>query len=139
MKDLGVATTPVLGDDRLLQRLVANVVDNAIRHNTPGGRIDIQVTADGEQPSLMITNTGLVIPAEQVAGLLQPFQRLTARPADGDGLGLELSIVAAVAAVAKAHHATLTISPGTRGSLDIGSFPPAIQTIPNPQAALATA
>jgi signal transduction histidine kinase len=134
--DASIATAPVQGDARLLQRLAAILIDNAIRHNIPGGRISIRVTADGQHRSLTITNTGPVIPPGEVTRLLQPFQRLTARPADGEGLGLGLSIAAAIA---KAHHATLTINPGPHGGLDIGvSFPPAIAT-PAPQAALATA
>ena len=133
-----IAPAPVLGDDRLLQRLVTNLADNAIRHNIPGGRISIRVTADGEHPSLTITNTGPAIPADQVSRLLQPFQRLPAtRPADGDGLGLGLSIVAAIA---NAHDATLAISPGPHGGLGIDiSFPAATRTTPARKAALATA
>ena len=133
--DASIAPAPVLGDARLLQRLATNLIDNAIRHNIPGGRISIRVTADGQHPSLTITNTGPVIPPGEVTRLLQPFQRLTARPADGEGHGLGLSIAAAIA---KAHHANLTISPGERGGLDIAiSFPPAAATSA-PQAALAT-
>lgn len=114
------------------------MADNAIRHNIPGGRISIRVTADAEHPSLTITNTGPTIPADQVSRLLQPFQRLPAtRPADGEGLGLGLSIVAAIA---NAHHATLTISPGPHGGLGIDiSFPAATRTTPARKAALATA
>jgi signal transduction histidine kinase len=134
--DASLAPAPVLGDTRLLQRLAANLIDNAIRHNIPGGRISIQVTADGQHPSLTITNSGPVIPPGEVTRLLQPFQRLTARPADSEGLGLGLSIAAAIA---KAHQATLSLNPRQRGGLDIAiSFPQAAAT-PAPQAALATA
>ena len=134
--DASLAPAPVLGDARLLQRLATNLIDNAIRHSIPGGRISIQVTADGQHPSLTITNTGPVIPPGEVTRLLQPFQRLTARPADGEGLGLGLSIAAAIA---KAHQATLTINPGQRGGLDIGIGFPAAAATSAPQAALATA
>jgi signal transduction histidine kinase len=133
-----ITPAAVLGDARLLRRLVTNLIDNAIRHNIPGGQIDIQVTADGGQPRLTITSTGPVIPAAEVTRLLQPFQRLAvARPADGEGLGLGLSIVAAIA---KAHHATLTITPRTHGGLDIAiTFPPTTEIAAARQAALATA
>ncbi len=119
-----ITTAPVLGDARLLQRLAANLIDNALRHNIPGGRADIQVAASGGHPTLTVTNTGPVIPAGQASRLLQPFQRLSAhRPADGEGLGLGLSIVAAIT---KAHHGTLTIHPGPAGGLAIDiSFPAA--------------
>ena len=135
--DVSIASAPALGDARLLERLAINLIDNAIRHNIPGGRISIRVTADGQHSSLTITNTGPVIPPGEVTRLLQPFQRLTARPADGEGLGLGLSIAAAIA---KAHQATLTINPGQRGGLDVAiSFPPATRSTPTWQAALATA
>ena len=123
-----ITAAPVLGDARLLERLAANLIDNAIRHNIPGGRLDLQVTTSGSHPTLKITNTGPLIPAGQASRLLQPFQRLSAtRPAGNDGLGIGLAIVAAIA---KAHNATLTIDPAPRGGLDIAvSFPPAATTI----------
>jgi signal transduction histidine kinase len=132
-----ITAAPVLGDARLLERLVANLIDNAIRHNSPGGRLDIEVTDSVSHPTLKITNTGPLIPAGQASRLLQPFQRLSAtRPADDEGLGLGLPIVAAIA---KAHHATLTLNLGPHGGLDIAiGFPPATTTIaPRDQRALA--
>ena len=119
-----IGPAPVLGDARLLQRLAANLIDNAIRHNIPGGQAGIQVTAADGRSRLTIANTGPVIPADQVTRLLEPFERLPAtRSADADGLGLGLSIVAAIA---KAHHAVLAVSPGPCGGLSIEiSFPPA--------------
>src|SRR6266851_2697913 len=132
-----ITAAPVLGDARLLERLAANLIDNAIRHNVPHGRLDLQVTTSGSHPTLKITNTGPLIPAGQASRLLQPFQRLSAsRPVGDEGLGLGLSIVAAIA---KAQNATLTINPGPHGGLDIAiSFPPAATTItPRDQRALA--
>jgi signal transduction histidine kinase len=135
--DLADITRDIL-NARLLQRLAANLIDNAIRHNIPGGRIGIQVTTSGGHPTLTITNTGPVIQPGQATRLLQPFQRLsTTRPAETEGLGLGLSIAAAIA---KAHHATLAISPQPDGGLSIDvSFTPATATAPHQRKALATA
>ncbi len=94
-----LAPAPATGDPRLAERLIANLVDNALRHNAP----------------LSVINTGPVVPAEAVDRLLQPFQRLRPnRTGHGDGLGLGLSIVQAIA---QAHGATLTISPQPSGGL----------------------
>jgi signal transduction histidine kinase len=130
-----ISPAPVLGDARLLQRLAANLIDNAIRHNIPDGQADIQLTAADGRPRLTIANTGPVIPADQVTRLLEPFQRLPAtRSAAADGLGLGLSIIAAIA---KAHNAVLAVSPGLHGGLSIEiSFPPATAPGTPRQAAL---
>jgi signal transduction histidine kinase len=133
-----ISPAPVLGDARLLQRLAANLIDNAIRHNITGGRIGILVTTSGGHPTFTITNTGPVIQPGQATRLLQPFQRLsTTRSAETEGLGLGLSIVAAIA---KAHHATLAISPRPDGGLSIDvTFTPDTATVPDRRKALATA
>jgi len=117
-----IGPAPVLGDARLLRRLVVNLVTNALRYNVPGGRLDIEVSSNGAGTQFSIVNTGPVVPAGQVSRLLEPFQRMSAaRPADGDGLGLGLSIVAAIA---RAHRATLMVQPGPSGGLDVVvSFP----------------
>jgi signal transduction histidine kinase len=141
---LGLAITasinpaPVLGDARLLQRMAANLIDNAIRHNITGGRIGAQVTTSGGYATLTVTNTGPIIQPVQAARLLQPFERLsTTRSAETEGLGLGLSIVAAIA---KAHHATVAISPQPDGGLSIYvTFPPAMATAPHRRKAHATA
>jgi signal transduction histidine kinase len=112
-----MAAAPVLGDERLVRQLAANLIDNALRHNLPGGTLSIHVTSGRGRSTFTITNTGPVIPAAQIGRLLQPFQRLSAqRPAGDHGLGLGLAIVAAIA---KAHQATLAVSPGRRGGLDV--------------------
>jgi signal transduction histidine kinase len=134
-----IAAAPVLGDARLLERLVANLADNAVRHNISRGWLDIRVAADGGRASLAITNTGPVIPADQVGRLLQPFQRLSARrPADdAAGLGLGLSIAAAIA---RAHQATLAVAPFPHGGLAVDvSFPAAVRGGSAPERALAPA
>jgi len=119
-----MGAAPVLGDDRLLRQLAVNLIDNALRHNLPDGDLSIHVTSGRGRSTFTITNTGPVIPAAQIGRLLQPFQRLSSqRPADDHCLGLGLPIVAAIA---RAHQATLAVSPGRCGGLDIRiSFPAA--------------
>jgi signal transduction histidine kinase len=106
-----------LGDPPLVERLVANLVDNAIRHNQPHGHIDVTTTARGGQAVLSVANSGPPIPAEEVERLFRPFQRLGAERTDqSDGLGLGLSIVHAIAT---AHQATLTARAQPTGGLEI--------------------
>ena len=105
----------VAGDPRLIERLVTNLVQNAIRHNAPNGQIAVSVRADGTAAALEVSNTGPIVPPEEVERLLAPFQRLARERTDhGDGLGLGLSIVAAVA---QAHGAELEIRPCDGGGL----------------------
>jgi signal transduction histidine kinase len=94
---------PVLGDPQLIERLVVNLTDNAVRHNLPEGE-DSWVSVwtgvdDAGRPGLRIENSGPVVPADQADGLFQPFRRLgPERARKRDGLGLGMSIVAAVVA-----------------------------------------
>jgi signal transduction histidine kinase len=131
-----IGEAPVLGDARLLERMAANLTDNAIRHNIPGGKLHVRVAACGGQATFAITNTGPVIPASQASRLLQPFQRLApGRPADGECLGLGLSIVAAIA---KAHQAALAIRPRSGGGFVVEvCLPAAATTVPARPGALA--
>jgi signal transduction histidine kinase len=123
-----MTAAPVLGDERLVRQLAANLIDNALRHNLPGGNLSVDVASGRGRSTFTITNTGPVIPAAQVGRLFQPFQRLSAQRAAGDhGLGLGLAIVAAIA---RAHQATLTVSPGRCGGLDIRVSFPAAAAIP---------
>jgi signal transduction histidine kinase len=129
--DLGAATA--MGDPGLAERLVANLTDNAIRYNEPGGRVEITAGTREGRPFLAVANSGPVIPPDQLARLFQPFQRLdparTARPAPGgpggpgsSGLGLGLAIVSAIAA---AHGAELRAATQAAGGLRIEVwFPP---------------
>src|SRR5262249_30438826 len=94
------------GDARLAERLIVNLVDNGIRHNHTSGYIEVRTTTKADRSVVAVANSGPVVPAEEVERLFQPFQRLGSERTDhGDGIGLGLSIVAAVAA---AHGATLT-------------------------------
>ena len=116
--DLGSALAPatISGDERLVERLVSNLLDNAIRYNVAGGRVDVRVRSGG-RATLTVANTGPVVPEGEVDRLLQPFQRLSPdRTSQGDGLGLGLSIVAAIAG---AHGAVLAVRPQPEGGLEV--------------------
>ncbi|MFF2125950.1 sensor histidine kinase [Streptomyces olivochromogenes] len=111
---------PVLGDPQLMERLVANLVDNAVRHNHQEGArswIRLWTGLDGGRPVLRIVNSGRVIPPDRVSELFQPFRRLGAERVRGrDGLGLGLSIVAAVA---MAHGGSVAAWPRAEGGLSV--------------------
>ena len=113
----------VSGDAQLIEHLVSNLLQNAIRHNVTHGQVRIVTGVTAGRATLRVTNTGPQVPADQIDRLLQPFQRLGEQRADRhDGVGLGLSIVAAIAA---AHHAILDARPGTEGGLDVTvTFPP---------------
>ncbi|WP_030441374.1 sensor histidine kinase [Actinoplanes subtropicus] len=112
--DTQLAPATVTGDPALAASLITNLVVNAVRHNVPGGSVEIATTAAGR---LTVANTGPEIPAAEIDRLLQPFQRLgTDRTDQTDGHGLGLAIVAAIA---HAHRAPLSVSPGPDGGLHI--------------------
>jgi signal transduction histidine kinase len=121
--EIGRALAPatVAGDPRLVERLVCNLVDNAIRHNVPDGRVDIALQSNG-RPTLTVTNTGPAVPPEEVDRLLQPFQRLSPDRTTRAGLGLGLSIVAAIA---NAHEAVLAVRARPGGGLEVDVHFPA--------------
>jgi signal transduction histidine kinase len=95
--DLGPA--PVSGDGVLLERLVLNLLQNGVRHNEPGGWVEVTTrTAAGGYAEVVVANSGPVVPPYEVDALFEPFRRLNAvRTASDRGVGLGLSIVRAVA------------------------------------------
>jgi signal transduction histidine kinase len=105
--------TWIPGDPVLLGRLLVNLCDNAIHHNTPGGTVEVSLHRKIGRVVLCVANTGEVISSDQVNRLFEPFQRLH-RTADDGHHGLGLSIVRAIA---RAHGATLTAHPGPHGGL----------------------
>ncbi len=124
-----VAQTLAMGDANLAERLVANLIDNAVRHNVAQGTVDVSVRPLADRAVISVANTGPVIASHEVTRLFQPFQRGCAgRTAGRDGLGLGLSIVGAIA---QAHGAWLqaTAQPDGGLSIDIG-FPVPVQALP---------
>jgi signal transduction histidine kinase len=119
-----LAPAPASGDPRLLERLIANLLDNAIRHNVPEGQVEIATGVRDERAFLAVANGGPAIPPEDVARLSQPFQRLHGTRTNHDGgHGLGLAIVDAVAV---AHGAGLSVQARPGGGLAVEvTFPAA--------------
>jgi signal transduction histidine kinase len=103
------------GDPVLLERMAANLVDNALRYNTPGGDLWLTTSTVNGQATLAVANTGPVIAPPALGLLFEPFQRLNGRTAS-DGFGLGLAIVASITT---AHHGTLTAEPRPDGGLTV--------------------
>ena len=104
------------GNPRLVERLVANLLDNAIRHNVTGGRVDLATATRDGLALLTVANTGPAIPPGELDRLFQPFQRLDAARTSTNGFGLGLSIVRAIA---DAHDATITTEAPPEGGLRV--------------------
>jgi signal transduction histidine kinase len=145
----------VAGDRRLAERLITNLVDNAIRHNVTGGSVTVTVGAeqdparqdpahqdpaheDPAQPdtvsqnatALLVANTGPVINQCDVGGLFEPFRRGgRRRTGDGDSPGLGLSIVGAIAA---AHGAGVWATARQGGGLEVRVAFPCLPGQPRP-------
>ena len=105
------------GDPALAMSLVANLVDNAVRHNRPGGHVQVTTGTHDGRPRLSVSNSGPVVPPGEVGRLLEPFQQIDGeRTRHGGGHGLGMAIVAAVAS---AHGADLAVRARTEGGLDV--------------------
>jgi len=107
---------PLAGDPVLVERLVANLVDNATSYNVPGGRLAVTTGVEGGRSFVEVTNTGPPVPPEMVDRLLSPFQRLDRTARDDGHHGLGLSIVQSIAT---AHDAELTVCARPEGGLAV--------------------
>lgn len=106
---------PISGDPLLAERLIANLVDNAVRYNTAGGEIWIGTRTTAGSSQLSVANTGPVISPADADRIFQPFQRLSDRTSH-DGFGLGLAIVASIAAI---HGGTVAARPRHGGGLSV--------------------
>jgi signal transduction histidine kinase len=114
---LRLAAAPASGDPRLAESLIANLGDNAVRHNVPGGWAEISTGTSGGRPAVTVRNSGPVIPPQEVGRLFGPFERLApgrAQGAGGHGLGLAI-----VGAIADAHGGRVAAAARRDGGLDI--------------------
>ena len=121
---------PVLGDPSLIERLAANLLDNAVRHNTMGGTVQLTTGQRDDRAVISVANSGPVIPPAEISRMFRPFERIaTPRASNGSGHGLGLSIVAAIA---DAHGAEVTAHARPEGGLRIKvSFPVRQLTVPD--------
>jgi signal transduction histidine kinase len=116
--ETALETAPAAGDPRLVESLVANLIDNAIRHNLPAdGRVEVATAPVPGGARIVVRNSGPVVPPAEINRLFEPFQQLRPpRIHRGDGHGLGLAIVRAVAG---AHGAALVARARAAGGLDV--------------------
>ena len=114
--DAALEPAPARGDRVLLERMIGNLVENAVRHNSPSGWIGIRTIRQADSAVFEIANTGPSIAAEQIPTLFEPFARAEQRVDGSDGVGLGLSIASAIA---RAHNATITGRPRSGGGLEM--------------------
>jgi signal transduction histidine kinase len=116
--DADLSPSPALGDRVLLERLAANLLDNAVRYNVTEGSIRV-VTGTGNGMSyITVTNTGPLVPESAVESLFEPFTRLDGRVSNRHGVGLGLSIVTSVV---NAHHGHLHAEALPNGGMTISA------------------
>jgi signal transduction histidine kinase len=96
--DTDLAAAPACGNRLLLERMVGNLVDNAVRHNIHGGWILIRTGTGEQRARFEIANSGPVIPEALVPALFEPFRRVEERTSVRDGTGLGLAIVRSIGA-----------------------------------------
>ncbi len=102
---LRLEPAPIMGDPRLIQDMVANLLRNAVAHNRDCGDIEMSTAVAFDGRSMMVVqNSGDIVPAETLPLLTEPFYRVRLRTASGHGLGLAI-----VSAIADAHRAEIAL------------------------------
>ena len=126
-----LASVQIPGSQTLLERMIENVIENAVRHSQPGGSIEITLTPHPEgQARLTVDTGGPVLDPQAVGQLAAPFKRLGGdRIGSQHGHGLGLSIVAAIAA---AHEGRLELLARPQGGLSVQLTLP-FATVPQPE------
>lgn len=84
----------VLGDSSILEEMIYNLCENAVKYNKPDGTVEIHVENDAEHPKLTVSDTGIGIPEESQSRVFERFYRVDkSRSKETGGTGLGLSIV----------------------------------------------
>ncbi|WP_176714814.1 sensor histidine kinase [Leifsonia xyli] len=103
----------VVGDPVLVRQAVGNLIQNAIRHNEPGGTAAVRVTRLADRAVVTVTNTGPPVDPGIVESLVEPFVRGSGRTT-GRGYGLGLALAASIA---DAHDGSLRLAANPSGGL----------------------
>jgi signal transduction histidine kinase len=112
---LDLAPAGVTGERRLLERLAANLIENGVRYNAPGGFVAVSTHADGGGGAVLdVINSGPVVDPAVAARLVEPFERGGRTGTRGAGLGLSI-----VRTVAEAHGGRLALSARREGGLAV--------------------
>ena len=112
---LELAPARVRGDRAMMERLIANLLDNAVRHNVEGGRVQVTTKVAGDRAVLRVVNGGETIHPGDLERLFEPFQRGGAQRTAANGhYGLGLSIARAIVL---AHDGEITAEPAPGGGL----------------------
>jgi signal transduction histidine kinase len=101
------------GEPALLERMIANLIDNGIRHNQSGGWLSVATSVEGGTARVLVANGGAVIDADDARTLTEPFRRLS-RTFGGSGLGLSI-----VRSVVEAHGGTVAVRAPAEGGLEV--------------------
>ncbi|MDA0635225.1 HAMP domain-containing sensor histidine kinase [Nonomuraea sp. MCN248] len=110
-------TAPTAGEAVLVERLVQNLVENAVRHNHAKGEVWVTTRQRADRVELVVANTGLQVPPYEIETIFEPFRRLHGdrlRSERGSGLGLSI-----VRVIAEAHGGVVTARPREEGGLTI--------------------
>ncbi|MBV9607502.1 MAG: HAMP domain-containing protein [Solirubrobacterales bacterium] len=124
--DMRTRLSPVSlrGDRALIERLIANLLDNAIAHNHAGGWIEIETAPESDRAVVRVANSGPVIYPDEVERLFEPFQRGAGERTAADGhYGLGLSIARAIV---RAHDGEISAAPQPAGGLAVTVRLPAV-------------
>jgi signal transduction histidine kinase len=117
----------VLGDAELVERLLLIVLDNAVKYTPPGGRVTLDVTARDGKRSVIVSDSGVGIPAEELPRIFERFYRGAGARSHGEGAGLGLPIARWIADLHSARIAVTSDRSGTRVQID---FPPGSVRLP---------
>ncbi|MER7499185.1 HAMP domain-containing sensor histidine kinase [Nonomuraea pusilla] len=121
-------SAPTSGETVLVERLVQNLVENAVRHNHPEGEVWVTTRRRADRVELVVANTGLPVPPYEIETIFEPFRRLHGdrlRSDRGSGLGLSI-----VRVITDAHDGAVVARPRDEGGLTVTVELPADQSAP---------